>query len=80
LKVPCQEAHINDTLGMLHTSPPLVKAFDVLLGKMAEFYESEVEAAVKVLSSIIELRMIAVVSGVIIAIYLPMSKLYDLVK
>jgi type IV pilus assembly protein PilC len=64
---------------MLYMSPPLVKAFEVLPAKVAEFYESEVEAAVRVLSSIIELRMIAV-GGIIIAMYLPMSKLFDLVK
>jgi type IV pilus assembly protein PilC len=37
---------------------------DGMLQKIAEFYESEVEAAVKALTSIIELLMIVVVGGI----------------
>ncbi|MBX6762229.1 MAG: type II secretion system F family protein [Rubrobacteraceae bacterium] len=57
---------------------------DGMLVKIAEFYESEVEAAVKALTSIIEPLMIVVVGGIvggiIIAMYLPMFEIYNLVK
>ena len=51
------------------------------LGKVAEFYEDEVEAAVKALTSILEPVMIiivgAIVGFVVISMYLPMFKVYD---
>ena len=58
---------------------------DGMLGKIADFYESEVDATVKPLTSIIELPMIVVVGGIvggsIISMYLPMcSKIFELVK
>lgn len=57
---------------------------DGMLTKIAEFYESEVDAAVKSLTSIIEPLMIVVVSGivggVIIAMYLPMFKIFELIE
>lgn len=57
---------------------------DGMLTKIAEFYESEVDAAVKALTSIIEPLMIVVVGGIvgsiIIAMYLPMFKIFELVK
>jgi type IV pilus assembly protein PilC len=57
---------------------------DGMLTKIAEFYESEVDAAVKALTSIIEPLMIVVVGGIvggiIIAMYLPMFQIFDLVK
>ncbi|WP_273845297.1 type II secretion system F family protein [Rubrobacter calidifluminis] len=57
---------------------------DGMLVKIAEFYESEVEAAVKALTSIIEPLMIVVVGGIvggiIIAMYLPMFEIYNLIK
>jgi type IV pilus assembly protein PilC len=55
-----------------------------MLGKIADFYEDEVDAAVASLTSIIEpLMMIAVgamVGVIIIAMYLPMFKMLSLVK
>jgi len=55
-----------------------------MLGKIADFYEDEVDAAVQSLTSIIEpLMMIAVgmmVGVIIISMYLPMFKLLTLVK
>ncbi len=52
---------------------------DVMLGKKVEFYESEVDATVKVLTSIIEPLMIVVVGGLIIAKYLPMFEIYEFI-
>jgi type IV pilus assembly protein PilC len=57
---------------------------DGMLAKIAEFYESEVEAAVKALTSIIEPLMIVVVGGIVggivIAMYLPMFKIFELIQ
>jgi type IV pilus assembly protein PilC len=57
---------------------------DGMLGKIADFYESEVDATVKALTSIIEPLMIIVVGGIvggiIIAMYLPMFKIFELVE
>ena len=52
---------------------------DVMLGKIGEFYESEVDATVKVLTSIIEPLMIVVVGGLIIVKYLPMFEIYEFI-
>ena len=56
---------------------------DGMLGKIAQFYESEVDATVKALTSIIEPIMIVVVGGIvggiIVAMYLPMFKIFELV-
>ena len=57
---------------------------DGMLGKIGEFYESEVDATVKALTSIIEPLMIVVVGGIVggivIAMYLPMFKIFELVQ
>jgi type IV pilus assembly protein PilC len=57
---------------------------DGMLTKIAEFYESEVDAAVKSLTSIIEPLMIVVVGGIvggiIVAMYLPMFKIFELIE
>ena len=57
---------------------------DGMLTKIAEFYESEVDATVKALTSIIEPLMIVVVGGIvggiIIAMYLPMFKIFELIE
>ena len=59
-------------------------ALDGMLTKIAEFYESEVDATVKALTSIIEPLMIVVVGGIvggiIVAMYLPMFKIFELVE
>jgi type IV pilus assembly protein PilC len=55
-----------------------------MLTKIAEFYESEVDASVKALTSIIEPLMIvvvgAVVGSIIIAMYLPMFRIFELIE
>jgi type IV pilus assembly protein PilC len=59
-------------------------ALDAMMSKIADFYESEVEAAVKALTSILEPVMIVVVGGIvgfiIIAMYMPMFQVYDQIK
>jgi type IV pilus assembly protein PilC len=55
-----------------------------MLGKVADFYEDEVDSSISSLTSIIEpLMMIGVgmmVGVIIIAMYLPMFKMLTLVK
>ena len=57
---------------------------DTMLTKIAEFYEERVAAAVKSLTSIIEPVMIVFIGGmvgfIVIAMYLPLFKVYDQVK
>jgi type IV pilus assembly protein PilC len=57
---------------------------DAMLGKIADFYEEEVDASISALTSIIEPIMIIVigvmVGTIILAMYLPMFKLITLVK
>ncbi|MBA3305471.1 MAG: type II secretion system F family protein [Thermoleophilaceae bacterium] len=59
-------------------------AIEVMLSKVADFYEDQVAAAVKALTSILEPLMIIVVGGIVgfivIAMYLPMFKVYDQIK
>jgi type IV pilus assembly protein PilC len=59
-------------------------ALETMLAKVADFYEEQVEAAVKALTSILEPIMIIVVGGIVgfivIAMYLPMFKVYDSIK
>ena len=57
---------------------------DGMLAKIGDFYESEVDASVKSLTSIIEPLMILVVGGIvggiIIAMYLPMFQIFELIE
>jgi type IV pilus assembly protein PilC len=59
-------------------------ALDAMLTKVAEFYEDEVNAAVKALTSILEPVMIVVVGGIVgfivISMYMPLFKVYDQIK
>jgi type IV pilus assembly protein PilC len=59
-------------------------ALDAMLSKIADFYEEEVDAAVKALTSILEPVMIIIVGGivgfVVISMYLPLFKVYDQIK
>jgi len=59
-------------------------ALDQMLSKVADFYEDEVNAAIKALTSILEPVMIVVVGAivgfVVISMYLPMFKGYDQIK
>jgi type IV pilus assembly protein PilC len=59
-------------------------AMETMLSKIADFYEDQVAAAVKALTSILEPVMIVVVGAmvgfVVIAMYMPMFKVYDQIK
>ena len=59
-------------------------AIETMLSKVAEFYEDQVAAAVKALTSILEPLMIIVVGSIVgfivISMYLPMFKVYDSIK
>ncbi len=59
-------------------------ALDAMLSKIAEFYEDEVEAAVKALTSILEPAMIIFVGGIVgvivISMYLPLFDVYNQIR
>jgi type IV pilus assembly protein PilC len=59
-------------------------ALETMMTKIADFYEEQVAAAVKALTSILEPIMIVVVGAIVgfivIAMYLPMFKVYDQIK
>jgi type IV pilus assembly protein PilC len=59
-------------------------ALETMMSKVADFYEEQVEAAVKALTSILEPIMIvivgAIVGFIVISMYLPMFKVYDSIK
>jgi type IV pilus assembly protein PilC len=56
-------------------------ALDQMLAKIADFYEDQVEASVKALTSILEPIMIVVIGGIVgfivIALYMPMFTVYN---
>ena len=57
---------------------------DQMLTKIADFYEDQVNASVKSLTSILEPVMLVVVGGIVgfivISMYLPLFKVYDQIK
>jgi type IV pilus assembly protein PilC len=59
-------------------------ALDDMLHKISEFYDQEVEATTEALTSLIEPLMIALLGGIvgsmIIALYMPIFKIYNLVN
>ena len=59
-------------------------ALDAMLGKVADFYEDEVETAVKALTSIMEPAMIILVGGIVgvivVSMYLPLFSVYNSIK
>ncbi|HEV2975476.1 MAG TPA: type II secretion system F family protein [Solirubrobacteraceae bacterium] len=59
-------------------------ALDAMLDKIAEFYEDQVEASVKALTSILEPIMIivigAIVGFIVISMYLPLFTVYNNIK
>jgi type IV pilus assembly protein PilC len=59
-------------------------ALETMMSKVADFYEEQVDAAVKALTSILEPVMIVVVGAIVgfivISMYLPMFKVYDSIK
>jgi type IV pilus assembly protein PilC len=85
---------IGAALGRESIFPPLVTnmvsvgeetgALETTLAKVADFYEEQVEAAVKALTSILEPAMILVVGGIVgfmvISMYLPLFHVYDAIR
>ncbi len=59
-------------------------ALDQMLSKIADFYEDQVDAAVKSLTSILEPLMLVAVGGmvgfIVISMYLPLFKVYDSIR
>jgi type IV pilus assembly protein PilC len=59
-------------------------ALDAMLDRVAEFYEEQVEASVKALTSILEPIMIIVIGGmvgfIVISMYLPLFEVYNRIQ
>jgi type IV pilus assembly protein PilC len=59
-------------------------ALDGMLHKISEFYDQEVEATTEALTALIEPLMIAFLGGIvgsmIVALYMPIFKIFDLIK
>jgi type IV pilus assembly protein PilC len=59
-------------------------ALEQMLSKIADFYEDEVAAGLKALTSILEPLMIVVVGGmvgfIVVSMYMPMFKVYDQIR
>ncbi len=59
-------------------------ALDAMLDKISDFYDQEIESMTESLTALIEPIMIAVLGGIvgsmIIALYMPMFKIFELVK
>ena len=57
---------------------------DTMMGKVAEFYNDEVEATVSALTSLIEPILIVIIGGVVgaavLALYLPMFNVINLIQ
>jgi type IV pilus assembly protein PilC len=85
---------IHEPLARHDVFPPMVTQMlavgeetgnvDVMLEKVADFYDQEVEATVNALTSLLEPLLIVVlgsaVGGMVISLYLPMFKIIELVK
>jgi type IV pilus assembly protein PilC len=59
-------------------------SMEVMLNKVGEFYEAEVEQTTNALTSLIEPLMIAfigiVIGGMIVALYLPVFSIFNEIK
>ena len=85
---------VSDPLGQQPVFPPMVTqmiavgedsgSLEVMLNKIADFYDQEVEAATEQLTAMIEPLMVAflgvVVGGMIVALYLPIFNISTLIK
>ena len=85
---------ISEPLRRAKVFPPMVAhmvgvgeetgALDGMLAKIAEFYEDEVDAAIKALTSIMEPAMIifvgAIVGVIVVSMYLPLFDVYNQIK
>ena len=89
-----QGGTINNVLEKSKIFPPMVTSMiavgeetgelDMMLAKIADFYDTEVEAAVEALTSLLEPLMMVFLGGmvgaVIVGMYLPMFKIFDAIK
>ena len=87
-------ASVARPLGTHDIFPPMVVqmigvgeetgAMDTMLEKIADFYDSEVTAMTESLTAMLEPLMIAVLGGIVgsmvVALYMPMFKIFDLVQ
>jgi type IV pilus assembly protein PilC len=85
---------ISEPLGQAKVFPPMVShmvgvgeetgALDSMLSKVADFYDDEVAAAVKALTSIMEPAMIIIVGTIVgvivVAMYLPLFNVYSQIR
>jgi type IV pilus assembly protein PilC len=85
---------ISDPLSKARSFPPMVShmvgvgeetgALDAMLSKIADFYDDEVSAAVKALTSIMEPVMIifvgSIVGVIVISMYLPLFSVYNSIR
>jgi len=59
-------------------------ALDIMLEKVAQFYDQEVEATTEALTALIEPLMITVLGAIIgfmvVALYMPIFGVFDLIK
>ena len=59
-------------------------ALDAMLDKISDFYDQEIESMTESLTALIEPIMIAVLGGIVgamvVALYMPMFKIYELIK
>jgi type IV pilus assembly protein PilC len=59
-------------------------SLELMLAKISEFYDQEVEATTEQLTSLIEPLMIVVlgglIGGMIVALYMPIFSIYELVQ
>jgi type IV pilus assembly protein PilC len=59
-------------------------ALDTMLHKISQFYDEDVEATTEQLTALIEPIMIAILGGIIgsmiIALYMPIFKIFDLIN
>jgi type IV pilus assembly protein PilC len=57
---------------------------DIILNKVADFYDSEISSTIEILMTVLEPLMLLLVAGmiaiVVIAMYLPMFKIYQYIK
>jgi type IV pilus assembly protein PilC len=57
---------------------------DAMLSKVADFYEDEVEAAVKIMTAMLEPAMIVICGGIVasilVAMYLPMFSVFEKIR
>jgi type IV pilus assembly protein PilC len=85
---------INGPLSEHEVFPPMVVQMiavgeetgnvDGMLGKISDFYDTEIESTTESLTALMEPLMIGVIGGIVggmvIALYLPMFKIFDLVQ